>query len=75
MDFVIASRVSRTIRTVGELGPLILRIGTTLLQSKVVLFAQQSGSNCLNVLILTDNWNHLVGQMEPPGHTNENTGW
>ena len=58
-------RVSRTIKTVGELGPLIRRIGTTLLQSKVVLFAQQSGSNCANVQILSDNWNHFVGQLEP----------
>ena len=48
-------------RTVRELGPLIQRVGTILLQSKVVLFAQQCGSNCPNVKILSDNWKHLVG--------------
>ena len=32
----------------------------------MVLFARQSGSNCPNGQILSDNWNHLVGELEPP---------
>ena len=68
-------RVKRRIGTVGELGSLIRRIGTTLFQSKVVLFARQSGSNCLIGQILSDNWNHLVGQLEPPIRTIGTTRW
>ena len=62
------NRVSRTIRTVWELGRLIWRIETTLLQSKGVLFTQQCGSHCLYAQILSDNWNHLVGQLETSCH-------
>ena len=58
---IISCRISQKIRMVGEFGPLFWRIRTTLLQSKVVLFARQSGSNCQNVQISSDNWNHLVG--------------
>ena len=77
----ILNKVSRKIGTVGELGPLIQRIGTPLFSSKVVLFARQSGSNCPNSVgqleppcraigtTLSDNWNHLVGQLEPPCQT------
>ena len=59
-------RLSRRIGTIGEFGPLIQRIGTTLFKSKLVLFPGLSGSNCPNGKILSDNWNHSVNQLEPP---------
>ena len=66
LSFLKGIQSKSRIKTVGELGPLISRNGTTLFQSKVVLFARQSGSNCPNGQILSDNWNHLIGQLEPP---------
>ena len=39
----------------------------------MVLFARQSGSNCPNCQILLDNWNHLVGQLEPLCRRNKTT--
>ena len=58
-----------------ELGPPCFSLKWFYLPDKVVPVARMA-KFCRTIrTTLTDNWNHLVGQLEPPCHRNENTGW